>query len=48
VTALSSHARASVCYVRGDHERFRQPDMVAALVAKDCADLAGRLTPSSR
>ena len=43
MTALSSHARASVCYVRGDHERFRQPDMVAALVAKDCADLAGRL-----
>lgn len=43
VTALRGHARASLCYVRGDHERFRQPDMVAALVAKDCADLTGRL-----
>lgn len=43
VTALAGHARASLCYVRGDHERFRQSDMVAALVAKDCADLTGRL-----
>jgi hypothetical protein len=42
-TALTGHARASLCYVRGDHERFRQPDMVAALVAKDCADLTERL-----
>lgn len=42
-TALAGHPRASLCYVRGDHERFRQPDMVAALVAKDCADLEGRL-----
>ncbi len=43
VTALTGHERATLCYVRGDHERFRQPDMVAALVAKDCADLTSRL-----
>jgi hypothetical protein len=40
---LAGHPRASLCYVPGDHERFRQPDMVAALVAKDCADLKSRL-----
>jgi hypothetical protein len=43
-TALAGHPRASLCYVRGDHERFRQPDMVAALVAKDCGDLSVRLS----
>jgi hypothetical protein len=44
VSELSNHERASLCYVRGDHERFRQGDMVAALVAKDCADLTSRLS----
>jgi hypothetical protein len=43
VRELEDHPRASLCYVRGDHERFRRDDMVAALVAKDCDDLAGRL-----
>jgi hypothetical protein len=40
---LATHPRATLCYVRGDHERFRHADMVAALVATDCADLNSRL-----
>ena len=43
VRELGAHPRASLCYVRGDHARFRQGDMAAALVAKDCADLTARL-----
>jgi len=43
VRELAHHERATLCYVRGDHERFRQSDMVAALVAKDCDDLTTRL-----
>jgi len=40
VHALDGHARAQLCYVPGDHARFRQDDMTAALVAHDCAELA--------
>lgn len=43
VRELANHPRASLCYVSGDHERFRRDDMVVALVSKDCEDLAGRL-----
>jgi hypothetical protein len=43
VRELAQHPRASLCFVRGDHERFRRADMVAALVARDCADLERRL-----
>jgi len=43
VRELANHPRASLCYVSGDHERFRHDDMVVALVSKDCEDLAGRL-----
>lgn len=43
VTALSEHPRAELCYVPGDHERFRRADMAAALVAKNCADVIARL-----
>ena len=43
VRELANHPQASLCYVSGDHERFRQDDMVAALASKDCDDLAGRL-----
>lgn len=38
--ALDGHPRAQLCYVAGDHARFRQDDMTAALVAHDCAELA--------
>ena len=41
--ALSDHPRAQLCYVRGDHARFRADDMTAAIVAKDCDDLNERL-----
>jgi hypothetical protein len=43
VRELANHPQASLCYVSGDHERFRHDDMVAALASKDCEDLAGRL-----
>jgi len=43
VTALSAHPRAELCYVPGDHARFRQTDMVGAILAKDCADVHARL-----
>lgn len=43
VRALADHPRAELCYVPGDHARFRADDMTAALVAKDCADLKARL-----
>ena len=43
VKALAAHPRAELCYVPGDHERFRRADMVAALVAKDCADVVARV-----
>jgi hypothetical protein len=43
VRELANHPRASLCYVSGDHERFRRDDMVVALVSKDCEDLASRL-----
>ncbi len=43
VRELGKHPRAALCYVRGDHGRFRLPDMAAALVASDCADLIRRL-----
>ena len=39
VAALADHPRAQLCYVPGDHARFRAADMTAALVAKTCADL---------
>jgi hypothetical protein len=45
VRALATHPRAALCYVKGDHARFRQADMTAALVAHDCADLKDRLSP---
>lgn len=44
VTELAHHPRATICYVPGDHERFRKDDMTAALVAKDCAELKGKLS----
>lgn len=43
VTALSGHPRAELCYLPGDHERFRRADMAGALVAKDCADVIARV-----
>jgi len=43
VRALADHPRAELCYVPGDHARFRRDDMAAALVAKDCEDLKSRL-----
>ncbi len=43
VTALTGHPRAELCYLPGDHERFRRADMAVALVAKDCADIVVRL-----
>ena len=42
-TALDGHPRAILCYVPGDHARFRQADMAYALVARDCADLRHHL-----
>lgn len=44
VRELAHHPRAALCYVRGDHGRFRLPDMAAALVASGCADLTDRLS----
>jgi hypothetical protein len=44
VTALTGHAGAELCFVPGDHARFRQPDMAFALVAKDCDDLKAHLS----
>lgn len=41
--ALKDHPRAELCYVKGDHGRFREADMAQALVATDCADLIERL-----
>jgi hypothetical protein len=46
VTALAAHPRAELCFIPGDHERFRRADMVAAIVAKDCADVVSRLSGS--
>jgi hypothetical protein len=43
VDALADHPRAHLCYLRGDHARFRQADMTAAIQAADCADLDERL-----
>jgi len=43
VHELAQHPRASLCYVSGDHERFRHDDMAVALVSTDCDDLASRL-----
>jgi hypothetical protein len=45
VTALGHHARAEICYIPGEHERFRAADMAYAMVATDCADLKAHLTP---
>jgi hypothetical protein len=43
LSALADHPRADLCYVPGDHARFRAADMTAALDAADCADLVSRL-----
>jgi hypothetical protein len=40
---LENEPRAEICFVRGDHGRFRKADMAYALVAKDCADLEAHL-----
>src|SRR5262249_49782066 len=45
---LSQHPRADLCYLPGDHERFRRADMAAALVATSCDDLRARLGSASR
>jgi hypothetical protein len=42
-TALTGNPRAVLCYVPGDHARFREADMAYALVAHDCADLKRHL-----
>lgn len=44
VRELAHHPRAALCYVRGDDGRFRLPDMAAALIASDCADLTERVS----
>jgi hypothetical protein len=44
-TALANHERAELCYIPGEHERFRQDDMAYALVATDCDDLKAHLDP---
>jgi hypothetical protein len=41
--ALEGHPRAQLCYVAGDHGRFRAADMTAAILATDCDDLDERL-----
>jgi hypothetical protein len=43
VTALTGHPRAHLCYVPGDHARFRAADMTASIRAESCADLNARL-----
>jgi hypothetical protein len=43
VKSLAGHPHAELCFVPGDHERFRRADMAAALVAKDCDDVKARL-----
>jgi hypothetical protein len=48
VAELAQHPRAEICYLKGDHERFRQADMAQALVASSCADLRERLDPSAK
>jgi hypothetical protein len=40
---LADHPRADLCYVPGDHARFRAADMAAALDATSCAELIARL-----
>ena len=47
LTELSQHPRADLCYIPGDHERFRLADMAAALVATGCDDLRAKLAPAS-
>jgi hypothetical protein len=42
-TALDGDPHAVLCYVPGDHTRFRQPDVAYALVASDCDDLKSHL-----
>jgi hypothetical protein len=42
-TALAGNPRAVLCYVPGDHARFREADMAYAIVAHDCADLKRHL-----
>jgi hypothetical protein len=44
-TALAHHPRAELCYIPGEHERFRQNDMAYALIATDCDDLKAHLDP---
>jgi hypothetical protein len=43
VNALAGHPRAHLCFVPGDHARFRAADMTAAILAEDCDDLNERL-----
>jgi hypothetical protein len=43
---LANEPRAEICFIRGDHGRYRKADMAIALVAKDCADLKQRLGAS--
>jgi hypothetical protein len=45
VAELANHPRAELCYVPGDHARFRNDDMARALVAESCSDLKARLDP---
>jgi hypothetical protein len=48
VRELTNHPRAELCYLPGDHERFRKADLAQAIVATSCDDLRTRLDPSSR
>jgi hypothetical protein len=45
VDELAHHERAELCFVAGDHARFRRADMARALVAESCTDLHARLDP---
>jgi hypothetical protein len=40
---LKDHPRAELCYIPGDHERFRRNDMTYAVNAESCEDLKEHL-----
>ena len=41
--ALSNHERADLCFIPGDHTRYRQADMAKALHADSCEELKAKL-----
>jgi hypothetical protein len=43
LSALQDHPRAELCYIPGDHERFRRNDMAYAVRAESCEDLKEHL-----